>query len=460
MLYDIVQKIETWEISVMIRSALQKLLQWKNAPDRKPLLLQGARQVGKTWLMKEFGRLHFSRTAYIHFDNNKRMQEIFSGDYDIARLLTAFQIEAGCTITPQDTLIVFDEVQEAPNAINSLKYFCEEAPEYPIIAAGSLLGISLHKDSSFPVGKVNFLDLYPLSFMEFLRASDNERLADLAESGDWPMITSFKSKFIELLRLYYYVGGMPEAVMTFLLHNDLKKVRDVQRELLRSYNRDFSKHAPKDAVPRIQLIWNSIPSQLARENRKFIYGALRTGARAREFEAAMGWLLGAGLIHNVFRAAKPAFPLSAYRTDAFKTYMLDVGLLGAKSGLNAKTILEGNAVFQEFKGALTEQYVQQQLRAECGISPFYWTHVGGGAEVDFLCQSEDSIIPLEVKAEENLQSKSLGVYGRIFHPPFSVRTSMADYRISSRILGGQQSTMVNLPLYAISQILRECGNTP
>ena len=443
----------------MKRKALQKLLEWKNAPGRKPLLIQGARQVGKTWLMKEFGRRHFSRTAYIHFDNNSRMRNIFNADYDVKRLITAFQIEAGCAIDPRDTLIVFDEIQEAPHAVNSLKYFCEEAPEYTIVAAGSLLGVSLHKDDSFPVGKVDFLDLYPLSFSEFLNAAGGAELAELAESGDWQLITAFKDKFIELLRLYYYVGGMPEAVDTFLRYNDLKRVRRVQQSLLRSYDRDFSKHAPKEVVPRIRMIWNSIPSQLARENKKFVYGALRTGARAREFEIAMQWLLGAGLIYHVFRATKSAIPLTAYSSDGFKAYMLDVGLLGAKANLNAKTLLEGNAVFQEFKGALTEQYVQQQLRADCGLEPAYWSRENGGAEVDFVCQFENGVTPIEVKAEDNLQAKSLKVYGRHFHPEFCVRTSMADYRRSAQTIDDRPYTMINLPLYAINRIGGECGDS-
>ena len=440
----------------MQRNALKKLLEWKNAPSRKPLLIQGARQVGKTWLMKEFGRLHFARTAYIHFDNNSRMRQVFHTDYDIRRLITAFQIEAGCAITPEDTLIIFDEIQDAPHAVNSLKYFCEEAPEYAVVAAGSLLGVSCHKDESFPVGKVDFLDLYPLSFSEFLRAADNTGLAELLESGDWPLITALKDKLIEQLRLYYYIGGMPEAVNAYLRHNDLKPVRKIQRDLLRSYERDFSKHAPQEVIPRIKIIWDSIPSQLARENRKFIYGALRTGAKARDFETAMQWLLGSGLIYHVRRAAKPAIPLSAYQSEGFKTYMLDVGLLGAKANLNVKTLLEGNAVFQEFKGALTEQYVQQELRAECGMDPWYWSRENGGAEVDFLCQTEDAVIPIEVKAEENLQAKSLKVYCQRFHPPFAVRTSMSDYRVSEQSSDGHSCTMINLPLYAAGR-MPECA---
>lgn len=441
----------------MNRTVMKSLLAWKDDPQRKPLLIQGARQVGKTWLMKEFGRQHFARTAYIHFDNNRRMQELFRTDYDIKRLLTALQIEAGCPIEPQNTLIVFDEIQEAPHAVNSLKYFCEQAPEYPIVAAGSLLGIALHKDDSFPVGKVDFLDLYPLSFSEFLAAGNDAELAGLVDSRDWPLITAFKSKLIEQLRLYYYIGGMPEAVAAFLQYNDLKRVRRIQTQLLRSYVRNFSKHAPPEIVPRIGMIWDSIPSQLARENRKFIYGVLRPGARAREFERAMRWLVDAGLICNVSRTAKPAIPLSAYRSDGFKTYLLDVGLLGAMAGLNARTLLDGNAVFQEFKGALTEQYVLQQLQAECDIKPGYWSRENGGAEVDFLWQSEDAVIPVEVKAEENLQAKSLKVYCGKFQPPFAVRTSLADYRRAPWTIGDFVCTLVNLPLYAVGQIRRECG---
>lgn len=444
----------------MKRKALQHLLEWKSDPDRKPMLIQGARQVGKTWLMKEFGRRYFPKTAYIHFDNNSRMQDIFKSDYDIKRLIAAFQIEAECTIDPQDTLIILDEIQEAPHAVNSLKYFCEGAPEYAIIAAGSLLGVALHKNDSFPVGKVDFLDLYPLSFTEFLHATDNSRLADLIESCDWTLITAFKNKLIDQLRLYYYIGGMPEVVDAFAKYNDLMKVRKIQTELLRSYDRDFSKHAPVEIVPRIRMVWNSIPSQLAKENRKYVYGALRTGARAKDFELAMQWLLDAGLIYNVCRAVKPAIPLTAYQSDGFKAYMLDVGLLGAMANLNAKTLLEGNAVFQEFKGALTEQYVQQQLRAECSIAPCYWSRETGKAEIDFLYQSDDAIIPVEVKAEENLQAKSLKTYCEHFKPPYSIRTSMSDYRTSGKSLGNCPHTMINIPLYAISQIRKECGEFP
>ncbi len=443
----------------MQRKALQKLLEWKNAPGRKPLLIQGARQVGKTWLMKEFGSKHFSKTAYIHFDNNRRMQEIFNADFDINRLLTAFQIEAGCTITPNDTLIIFDEIQEAPHAINSLKYFCEEAPEYAIVAAGSLLGVSLHKNDSFPVGKVDFLDLYPLSFSEFLSATNNEQLANLIESRDWQLITAFKSKIIEQLRLYYYIGGMPEVVQAYTRYNDFKMVRRLQLNLLRAYDRDFSKHAPPETVPGIRLIWDSIPVQLAKENKKFIYKVLKTGARARDYEIALQWLLDAGLLYQVCRSAKPAIPLTAYKTEGFKAYMLDVGLLGAKANLNVKTLLEGNTVFQEFKGALTEQYVQQELRAECNITPCYWAKEGGEAEVDFLYQSANAIIPIEVKAEENLRAKSLQVYCSHFQPPFSVRTSMADYRTSEHTTENGIHTMINLPLYAINQIRKECNDT-
>ena len=443
----------------MKRKALQQLIEWKNAPGRKPLLIQGARQVGKTWLMKEFGKTHFSQMAYIHFDNNSRMRDIFNADFDIKRLITAFQIEAGCTITPNDTLIVLDEIQEAPHAVNSLKYFCEEAPEYAIIAAGSLLGISLHKDDSFPVGKVDFLDLYPLSFSEFLMATDNERLAELVETRDWQLITAFKNKLIEQLRLYYFIGGMPEAVSAFAQYNDLKQVRKIQQELLRSYDRDFSKHAPKETVPRIRLIWDSIPAQLAKENKKFVFSAIKSGARARDYEVAMQWLLDAGLIYHVCRAAKPAMPLTAYKADGFKAFMLDIGLLGAKANLNAKTLLEGSAVFQEFKGALTEQYVQQELRAECNITPGYWSRETGNAEIDFLYQSSDAIIPIEVKAEENLKAKSLQVYCEHFHPPFSVRTSMADYRTSKKDFADYSHTMINLPLYGVNQIRKECGDS-
>ncbi|MFV0361685.1 MAG: ATP-binding protein [Suipraeoptans sp.] len=428
---------------------MEDLIRWKNRPDRKPLLLRGARQVGKTWLMREFGRLNFAKVAYINFDDNDRMSALFQGDLNSQRLITALQIEAGMTITPEDTLLIFDEIQEVPRALTSLKYFNENAPEYAIIAAGSMLGVALHQGTSFPVGKVEFSDLYPLSFTEFLDAIGMEQYAQMlrADTPGFQMMTPFKGKYVDALRQYYYVGGMPEAVNAFAQRRDFAEVRRIQARLLDAYDQDFSKHAPHETVPRIRMLWNSIPAQLARENRKFVYGHIRDGARAREYELAMQWLLDCGLIHKVNRITKPDMPLLAYTDQsAFKLYMLDVGLLAAKSDLDLKAILEGNRIFEEFKGALTEQYVMQQLLSDCKILPYYWTAERATAEVDFILQSESAVIPLEVKAEENLKAKSLKQYVTKFAPKCAVRSSMSDYR--------KEDWLVNLPLWAIKTVPR------
>ena len=438
----------------MLRHAMDDLVLWKDRPDRKPLLLRGARQVGKTWLMREFGRLYFDKTAYINFDDNERMSALFKGDLNISRLITALQIEAGVTITPSDTLLIFDEIQEVPRALTSLKYFNENAPEYAIIAAGSLLGVALHPGTSFPVGKVEFLDLYPMSFSEFLDSVENKGIAELigAKQPDFGMITAFKGRFIDALKYYYYVGGMPEAVAAFAKERDFAEVRRIQKRILEAYSQDFSKHAPNEAVPRIHALFNSIPAQLARENRKFIYGLVREGARAREYELAMQWLLDCGLIHKVNCVTKPDMPLLAYADQgAFKLYMLDVGLLSALSDLDVKSILEGNRVFQEFKGALTEQYVLQQILSDCKLKPHYWASDSGAAEVDFVYQNGSDIIPLEVKAEENLKAKSLKVYVDKYKPQYALRTSMSDYRA--------ESWLINMPLYAISLVSRLPANS-
>jgi len=432
----------------MKRYAMHELERWQNDPHRKPLIIRGARQVGKTWLMKEFGKLAFKSTAYINFDNNERMRLLFEGDFDIPRLIAALQIECGCQIEQGKTLILFDEVQEVPRALTSLKYFCENATEYAVVAAGSLLGVAMHHGSSFPVGKVAFLDLHPMSFTEFLDATGNKSLSELLKKQDWSLITPFKSKYIELLRNYYFIGGMPEAVQSFIEEHDYLKVREIQSRLLDAYEQDFSKHAPPETVPRIRMLWNSIPAQLAKENRKFIYGMLREGSRAKDFELALQWLIDCGLVYQVNRITKPAMPVDAYRDNAFKLFMLDVGLLAAKSGLDIKSLLDGSRIFTEFKGSLTEQYVQQQFRAESGINPFYWSAELGSAEIDFVFQSGMNIIPVEVKAEENLQAKSLKAYCAKFSPKVAIRASMSDYR--------KESWLTNLPLYAISQIKQEC----
>lgn len=431
----------------MKRFAIQRLKAWKEGLNRKPLILSGARQVGKTWLMKTFGKEDFKNVAYINFDGNPRMQQLFSLDYSIPRLLSGLQAESSTVIKPGETLIIFDEVQTNPAALTSLKYFCEEAPDYAIIAAGSLLGVSMQHGTGFPVGKVDTLDLYPMSFTEFLEALGEHQLVAMLESRDWELITAFNSKYTDWLRNYYFVGGMPEAVAVFSERRAYSEVRQVQHRLLRDYERDFSKHAPKEIVPRLRLLWNSMPAQLSKENKKFFYGMVREGARAKDFETAMQWLIGAGLIYKVDNVSKPNIPLSAYAEAAFKLFTLDVGLLTAQCGLDAKTLLEGNAIFTEFKGALTEQYVQQQLRAACDISPNYWSSSSGQAEIDFLFQVGQDVIPIEVKAEENLRAKSLKTYHQKFSPKMSVRTSMSDYR--------KESWLINLPLYAIGQIQKE-----
>ncbi|GAB6172639.1 ATP-binding protein [Paradesulfitobacterium aromaticivorans] len=435
----------------MFRNAMKDLIEWKASAHRKPLIIRGARQVGKTWLMKEFGKAQYKKCAYINFDHNARMESLFSSDLDLNRIITALQIEAGVTIEADNTLIVFDEVQEVPRALTSLKYFYENAPQYHVVAAGSLLGVALHPGTSFPVGKVDFMNLYPLDFLEFMNATTgNENLTQLLKDREFSLITSFKGKYIDLLKQYYYIGGMPEAVSTFIYTQDYTKMREVQNRLLMAYEQDFSKHAPNETVPRIRMLWNSVPAQLAKENRKFIYGLIRQGARAREYELAMQWLLDCGLIYKVHRVTKPDMPLMAYQDfNAFKLFILDVGLLAAMSGLDLKALLEGNRIFAEFKGALTEQYVLQQLVASREITPFYWSAEKGTAEIDFIFQSGTDIIPIEVKASENLQAKSLKSYCQKYQPRVALRSSMSDYR--------KEEWLTNVPLYAInvlSEILR------
>ncbi|NTW31378.1 MAG: ATP-binding protein [Bacteroidetes bacterium] len=426
----------------MERFQLEKLINWKNSNGRKPLIIRGARQVGKTWLMKEFGQREYNQTAYVNFESSKSLKNLFANDFDIQRMISAIQIETAIQINPDNTLIIFDEIQECEGAITSLKYFFENAPQYHIIAAGSLLGVALHEHTSFPVGKVDFLDLFPLNFGEFLLALNKKSLYELLLSHDWTMITSFKSKYIELLRQYYFIGGMPEAVYSFSNENDFKKVRDIQIRILNAYEQDFSKHAPHEIVPRIRMIWQSIPSQLAKENKKFIYGLIKHGARAKDFEMAITWLIDSGLIYKVNRASKPALPLIAYMDiSAFKLYLLDVGLLVAMGNINIKTLVEGNQIFQEFKGAMTEQYVLQQLKSFKKLSIYYWSNEKSTAEIDFLVQIAEDIIPIEVKAEENLQAKSLKSFQQQYKPIVSIRTSMSDYR--------KDDWLTNLPLYAL-----------
>jgi len=431
----------------LYRKALDELLAWKNSGRRIPLIIRGARQVGKTWLMKEFGRTQYPRLAYINLEGNERMERLFSGDLETSRLVSALQLEAECVIEPENTLIVFDEVQEVPRALTSLKYFCENAPQYHIIAAGSTLGVALHPGTSFPVGKVSFLDLYPMSFAEFMQAMGKEEYLNLLNKQDWDIISSFKDRYSELLKQYIFIGGMPEAVAAFIERQDYNEIRAIHKRILVAYEQDFSKHAPNEIVPRIRMLWNSVSSQLAKENRKFIYGLVRKGARAREYELAMMWLSDCSLVHKVNRITKPGIPLRAYEdSNAFKLFMVDVGLLSAISGLEARTILEGDKIFEEFKGALTEQYVLQQLICEKDLLVFYWSAEAGTSEVDFIIQIKDKVIPIEVKASENLRSKSLKVYREKYLPQVCIRTSMSDYR--------KEDWLINLPLYALPVLVR------
>ena len=429
----------------MYRMAMENLLAWKQSRRRKPLIIEGARQVGKTWLMKEFGRQAYGDTVYINFDSNARMAELFASDLDTKRLVLGLELYAGRKIDPENALLIFDEVQEVPRALAALKYFCEDAPQYHIECAGSLLGIALHRGTSFPVGKVDFLKLYPLSFQEFLMAIGKQQFSELLDQQDFSMITSFRETYADALKQYYFVGGMPEAVESFAENQDFNEVRQIQKRILAAYEQDFSKHAPNEVVPRLRMLWNSIPAQLAKENKKFIYGLVREGARAKDYETALLWLSDCGLVHRVSRVNAPGIPLRAYEDmKAFKLFVLDVGLLGCMTGLHQRTLLDGNALFVEFKGALTEQYVCQQLKTLADLELCYYTNDRGSCEVDFVVDTGGRVMPLEVKAETNLRAKSLKTYREKFSPELAIRTSMADYR--------KEDGLVNLPLYAIGQI--------
>ena len=429
----------------MYRIAIEKLLKWKESKHRKPLIIEGARQVGKTWLMKEFGKQAYGDVAYINFDSNSRMAELFASDLNVERLIMGLEIYIGRKIDSKNTLIIFDEIQEVPRALASLKYFYENAPQYHIVCAGSLLGIALHHGTSFPVGKVDFLKLNPLSFQEFLMAIGKQQFAELLIKHDYDMVTKFKQIYIDALKQYYFVGGMPEAVQSFTESADFNEVRKIQKNILTAYEQDFSKHAPHEIVPKLRMIWNNIPSQLAKENKKFIYGLIREGARAKEYETAIMWLADCGLVHKISRVNSIGLPLKAYEDiKAFKLFLVDVGLLSCMTGLQQGTLLDGNNLFTEFKGALTEQYVCQQLKTLEDIGIYYYTTDRGSCEIDFILDGGKRIIPVEVKAEINLKSKSLKTYKDKFNPEISLRTSMANYK--------QEEWLLNLPLYAIEQI--------
>ena len=429
----------------MYRNAIEQLSRWKQNIHRKPLIIRGARQVGKTWIMQEFGKTFYKNIMYINFDNNQQMKELFVAGGKIERIIIGLELYAGHKIDAANTLLIFDEIQEVPEALSALKYFNETAPQYQIVCAGSLLGVALHQGTSFPVGKVEFLDLYPLSFSEFIRAMGKDAFVGLIENRDFDMMTTFKQDYTDLLRQYYYVGGMPEVVQSFVDNHDFNEVREIQRRILEAYEQDFSKHAPNDIVPRIRMLWNSIPAQITKENKKFIYGIIKEGARAKDYEMALMWLADCGIVHKVQRVNSSHIPLKAYEDPrAFKLFLVDVGLLGCMVRLNQSILLEGNELFKEFKGALTEQYVLQQLKTLKDVDSYYWTNDKGNAEVDFLIDTGEEVIPIEVKAEANLKAKSLKIFCEKFKPKTAIRTAMVNYK--------QEEGLLNLPLWAVETI--------
>lgn len=426
----------------MERFLMDDLVGWKNSVRRKPLVLNGARQVGKTWLLMEFGARHFESVAYVNLDNNLGIASQFDVGYDLPRILLMIQAESGQRVIPGKTLVVLDEVQECPKALTSLKYFCENAPELAVAAAGSLLGITFHEGTGYPVGKVDMLDLHPLSFREFLDATGNPMLREVVDSGDKQLLGSLAAKFRELLKQYYFVGGMPEAVATFVESADLSAVRAVQEGVLFGYERDISKHLGAAGAERALSAWRSLPAHLGQENKKFVFGHIGEGARARDYRSAITWLTQAGIATRVPRVSKPGVPLSAYADEsAFKLFSLDVGLLCALSRLDASSIVDGNALFTEFRGALTEQYVCQQLVSDCNLSPCYWSAENSRGEVDFLVQRGGRVYPIEVKAEENLRSKSLRAFSGRYPGTVPRRFSLSGFC--------DQGWMRNVPLYAI-----------
>lgn len=425
----------------MERSIYSSLKKWKDSPTRKPLILQGARQVGKTYILKEFGAREYSEVVYINCDDNNDMQNMFV-DYDVDRIIRSMSAISGISIKPSTTLLILDEIQEVERGLASLKYFCEKAPEYHVAVAGSLLGITLHEGTSFPVGKVDMLYMYPMDFEEFLLAMGKEQLVELLRSNSWAALTPLRGMLTELLRQYYFVGGMPEAVKTYVERGDIWEVRSIHSKIIDAYRNDMSKHAPKQQVQRINMVWNSIPSQLARDNKKFIYGALRKGARANDFEIAIQWLVDSGLVHKVHRISKPVVPLKFYEDMAsFKLFLLDCGLLGALSETPPEQILIGDNVFEEYKGAFTENYVLQQLKSLPRTFVYYYSNDNSTLEIDFVVQHDAHIIPIEVKAEENLRAKSLRQFVTDNAGLHGVRFSMSDYR--------EQDWLTNVPLWAV-----------
>ncbi len=422
----------------MERFVLQELIEWKNRTDRKPLILNGARQVGKTWLLHKFAELEYKKEAYVICRKNDLARRLFSQDFNVDRILRGLRAITSVDITPEDTLIILDEIQDIPEALEALKYFKEEAPEYHIAVAGSLLGISMHQGVSYPVGKVNVINIFPMSFEEFLVAKGEEEAYKLLVSRDFETINLLHEKYTDLLRQYYYVGGMPEAVLKYVETDSLQEVRRIQSEILQGYDFDFSKHAPQEQVPRIRMVWNSIPSQLFKENKKFIYGALRKGARANDFEIAIQWLIDAGLLYKIPRCTKPELPLDIYEDlSAFKLYAVDLGLMGAMVKTVPAQILIKNDIFKEYKGGITEQYVLQQLKSK-GVSPIYYHNTNNSRlELDFIIQRGAEMIPIEVKAEGNVRANSLTALLNSMPELHAERYSMLPYKV--------QKNLTNIP---------------
>jgi predicted AAA+ superfamily ATPase len=426
----------------MYRAAMSQLKSWKERPGRKPLIVRGARQVGKTWLLKEFAKSCYRNAVYVNFEDAPQLQSLFVEDFDIERIVKVLEIYSGESIQEGGTLVILDELQTAERAITSLKYFQEKAPDIHVVAAGSLLGISMQKKASFPVGKVEFLDLNPLSFSEFLIAAGEQKLVDLLRGKDWISAALFRNKLVDYLKTYYYVGGMPEVVSSYVHDRDWERVKIIQKNIILAYEADFSKHAPNQILPRIRMVWQSIPAQLAKENRKFIYGSLKSGARAKDFELAIQWLADAGIVYQICRVTKPELPLAAFEElSVFKLFLVDVGLLSAMCDLPVGTLIEGDNMFRQYKGALSEQFVFQQLHAGDPGKIAYWTNERSTSEVDFILQTAGRVFPIEVKAEVNVKSKSFKFFCEKYKPQLALRFSLKDFK--------EEPWMTNLPLYAV-----------
>lgn len=450
-------------------SYIKKLLAWNTSSHRKPLILEGARQVGKTWLMKEFAKKHFQNVVYIRFDKDKLLRRVFDADFDVKRIVHELEIARHVKIRPETTIVLFDEIQACKNALTSLKYFCEDYPELPVIAAGSLLGLEYRDDdddakghpkdgdeyetTGFPVGKVDLLKVYPLTFAEYLDVTGEGALFEEIKEGQWSTLEVFHDRLADMVRHYFIIGGMPEVVSRYVENGDFQEVRRLQRSILADYRKDFAKHAPKADVRKIEMIWDSIPEQLAKENKKFIYSAVKPRGRASEFRDPLEWLVGAGLIYKVYRAKVPQLPLCSYADSAFKVFMLDVGLLSAMSDLDPAVILDAPRIFKEFKGSLTEQYVHQELVAQTDLALHYWSTEDSRTEVDFVFSQGRRVCPLEVKSEDNVRSKSLKAYEKRFHPERVYRASMMPHVVQRvPVEDGVSCELVNIPLYALSLI--------